>query len=180
MAIESEFSEISGRVFASRPERRDPERGQDLEYPISISFNESFQGRQDRITVLRKEACSSCKGGGQAPGTPEVACEACSGSGKTTRTKGHLQFAVTCGDCGGSGRSITLCQSCGGEGRTARTETLDVELPAGMATGSRVRIPGKGDAGRFGGPAGDLYVVVSVANIHSLNGWATTFIAAFL
>src|SRR5438093_13483995 len=68
---QSEFSEIFGRVFGSRPERRDPERGQDLEYPISISFNESFQGRQDRITVLRREACSSCKGGGQAPGTRE-------------------------------------------------------------------------------------------------------------
>jgi molecular chaperone DnaJ len=159
----SEFGEFFGQAFGKRAERRDPDRGQDLEYQISISFNESIRGRRARINVLRKHLCATCNGSGQAPGTRETACEGCEGSGKTTRSKGHLQFAVTCGDCGGSGRAITGCRECGAEGRVSGTEVLDVELPAGVTTGSRIRIPGKGDAGRFGGPAGDLFVVVSAA-----------------
>ena len=159
----SEFSEIFGQVFGHRVERRDPERGPDLEYPISIGFDESIRGRHATIGVLRQGACGTCNGAGQAAGSRENACAVCGGTGKTTRAKGHLQFAVTCGDCGGSGRSITPCRDCGGEGRFPGTETLDIDLPAGMATGSRIRVPGKGDAGRFGGPAGDLYVVVNVA-----------------
>jgi molecular chaperone DnaJ len=159
----SEFSEIFGQAFGKRAERRDPTRGPDLEYQISISFDESIRGRQARVSVLRKHECETCGGSGQAAGTYEKACEGCAGTGKTKRAKGHLQFAVTCGDCGGSGRSITACLQCSGEGRIAGTAVLDIELPAGVTTGSRIRIPGKGDAGRFGGPAGDLFVVVNAA-----------------
>ena len=159
----SEFSEILGQVFGKRAERREPERGQDLEYQISIGFDESISGRHAGISVLRMDACRNCNGVGQAPGSRENACVGCGGTGKTTRTKGHLQFAVACGDCGGSGRSITLCRDCGGDGRVSVTEALEVELPAGVAAGSRIRVPGKGNAGRFGGPAGDLYLVVNVA-----------------
>src|SRR5436190_1461509 len=97
-----------------RAERRDPERGHDVEYPISISFDESIRGRRARISALRKAECEACSGSGRATGTRETACEGCSGTGKTARTKGHLQFAVTCGDCGGSGRSFTSCRDCGG------------------------------------------------------------------
>jgi molecular chaperone DnaJ len=78
------------------------------------------------------------------------------------RFKGHLQFAVTCVDCSGTGRSVTQCSDCGGEGRIAQTEVLKVNLPAGVATGSRVRVIGEGNAGRFGGQAGDLYIAVNV------------------
>jgi molecular chaperone DnaJ len=158
----SEFGEIFGQVFGNRPERRDPERGQDLEYQISISFDESIRGRKASISVLRKRVCGGCNGIGQAPGSSNSTCAGCNGAGKTTRTKGHLQFAVTCGNCRGSGRAITLCKDCGGEGRVPGKENLEVELPAGVATGSRIRIPGKGDAGRFGGPSSDLYVLVNV------------------
>jgi len=156
-----DFSEIFSQ--ARRPERRDPQRGQDLEHPISISFEESIRGRTARVSVARMDACGTCNGTGQAPGSRESVCPECLGIGKTTRTKGHLQFAVTCGDCGGTGRSVTPCRDCGGEGRGSRTEVLDVNLPPGVASGSRVRVPGKGNAGRYGGPAGDLYVVVTVA-----------------
>src|SRR5438552_2605675 len=159
----SEFSEIFGHVFGNRAERRDPERGQDLEYPISIRFDESISGRRANISVVHMGACGTCSGIGQAPGSHESVCAGCASTGKTTRTKGHLQFAVTCGDCGGSGRSITPCIGCAGDGRISITETLDIELPAGVTIGSRIRVPGKGNAGRFGGPAGDLYVVVNVA-----------------
>src|SRR5207253_3657379 len=118
----SDFGEIFGQAFGKRAERRDPERGPDLEYQMSISFEEAIAGRRARINVLRKSECSTCSGSGQAPGTRETVCDGCSGTGKTTRAKGHLQFAVTCGDCGGSGRSITACPGCGGEGRTSRTD----------------------------------------------------------
>ena len=157
----SEFSDIFGigRLAA----RRDPSRGQDLEYPVSISFEESIAGRQTRITITRMDACPICGGTGQAVGSQERVCSTCNGTAKTTRTKGHLQFSVTCPDCGGTGRSFIPCNDCGGEGRSSRTQNMLVDLPPGIATGSRVRIPGKGDAGRFGGPAGDLYIIINVA-----------------
>jgi molecular chaperone DnaJ len=160
---QSEFSEIFSHVFAGRASRRQPERGQDLEYQILISFEESLRGRNATINVLRKHGCESCGGSGQAPGSHEWPCAGCNGAGKTTRSKGHLQFAVTCMDCGGSGRSITLCVRCNGEGCIPATESLEIALPAGVNTGSRIRVPGKGNAGRFGGAAGDLYIVVSAA-----------------
>jgi molecular chaperone DnaJ len=162
-ASHSEFGEIFGHMFAGRPIRRHPEPGQDLEYQISISFEESLRGRRMGITLRRLHVCEACGGSGLAPGVREAVCPGCGGAGKATRTKGHLQFAVTCAECGGSGKAITPCIDCSGEGRVSGLEALDVVLPPGMSSGSRVRIPGKGDAGRFGAPGGDLYVVVNVA-----------------
>ena len=159
----AEFSEIFGHVFAGRAVRRHPERGQDLEYQVSISFDESLRGRSTAIGVVRCRVCGACQGSGQAPGSRDAACVTCGGTGKTTRSKGHLQFSVTCGDCGGSGRFVNPCPECRGEGRVPGTDNLEVALPAGVSTGSRIRVPDKGDAGRFGGPAGDLYIIINVA-----------------
>jgi molecular chaperone DnaJ len=158
----SNNSELDDIFGASRGRNvRDPERGQDLEHPILIGFHESLRGTKARISVTRLHPCGTCSGTGQVPGSRETACSACAGSGRTIRTKGHLQFSVTCGDCGGSGHMITPCMDCRGEGRVPGGEKLDVEVPPGAGTGTRIRIPAKGDAGRFGGPAGDLYVVIS-------------------
>jgi len=157
---DSNFSDLFSHLGPSP--RREPQRGQDLEYPVSITFEESIRGRKARISLVRMDGCGTCNGTGQQPGSRESACNGCGGTGKTIFTKGHLQFTVTCGDCGGTGRSINLCRSCRGDGRASRSETLDVDLPPGVATGSRIRLSGKGDSGRFGGPAGDLYVVVRV------------------
>ncbi len=159
----SQFSDIFSQFFARQAMRRDPEHGQDLEYPISISFDDSIRGLTARISVLRQFVCGACTGGGQAKATRESLCRICGGAGKTTKSKGHLQFSVTCGECGGSGRSVAFCHACNGEGRVPGSETLEVQLPPGVTTGSRIRISGKGDAGRFGGSAGDLYVVVNAA-----------------
>jgi molecular chaperone DnaJ len=156
-----DYSDIFRNV--KRADRREPERGADLEYSISIGFEDSIKGRLNDISVTRMDPCDSCEGTGQFPGSRETTCTGCRGTGKTTRTKGHLQFSLTCGDCGGTGRLVTPCNSCSGEGRRQRAEVMKVELPAGVMTGSRVRFAGKGDAGRFGGSAGDLYVVVRVA-----------------
>jgi molecular chaperone DnaJ len=159
------FSEIFGHADR-RQHSRNAERGQDLEYPTAISFEESIRGVNSTISVSRLYACPACNGRGQAPGSRETACTPCGGTGKTTRIKGHLQFAVTCADCGGSGRAIIPCSDCRGEGSISGTESVDVTVPAGATTGTRIRIPGKGNAGRFGGPAGDLYILVS-AGRHS-------------
>jgi molecular chaperone DnaJ len=156
----SGFGEIFDQVFGSRPERREPEPGQDLEHHISIGFDESIRGRKQSITILRNIPCGSCSGTGRVPGSRDRVCTGCNGGGKTIRTKGHLQFAVPCADCSGSGRVVMLCQDCGGEGRLPEREDLEIEVPAGVAAGSRIRVLGKGDAGRFGGPTGDLYVLV--------------------
>jgi molecular chaperone DnaJ len=156
-----DFSDIFPHTNSA--ERRDPERGQDLEHAVSISFEESLNGRATDIGIVRMGTCATCKGSGQEPGSRENLCISCAGTGKTTRAKGHLQFAVTCADCGGNGRTIIACTDCRGDGRVSHTEKVAVELPAGATTGSRVFVPGKGNAGRFGGPAGDLYVLVRVA-----------------
>jgi molecular chaperone DnaJ len=155
-----DFSDVFGRP--NHVQRRDPERGEDLEHAVSIGFEEALAGRKAHINVVRMAECSSCGGTGQARGSREAACPGCTGTGKSIRTKGHLRFSVTCSDCGGTGRYVTLCRDCAGEGRGSRSERIDLDLPAGVASGSRVRVPGKGNAGRFGGPAGDLYVVVGV------------------
>src|ERR1043165_410034 len=160
---DSQLDEIFGRA-SGRRNVRDPERGQDLEHPILIGFQESIRGTKARISVTRLHPCGTCNGTGQIPGSRETACPACAGSGKAIRTKGHLQFSVTCGNCGGVGHVIAPCMECRAEGRVPGAETLDVEVPPGAGTGTRIRIPGKGDAGRFGGPAGDLYVVINAAN----------------
>jgi molecular chaperone DnaJ len=114
------------------------------------------------ISVTRQRLCDVCGGSGQANGSRESACTGCGGKGKTTHTKGHLQFAFTCAECGGSGRLVAYCRHCGGGGRIPGSEDLEVELPAGVNSGSRIRIAGMGHAGRFGGPTGDLYVIVNV------------------
>ena len=156
----AEFREIFEQI-SNRHTARNPERGADVEYPISISFEESVRGLNTKISITRMHSCPTCIGTGQAPGSHEVACAQCGGSGRTIRMKGHLQFSVSCGDCGGAGRMIAPCPECRAEGRVRAAERLDVQVPPGVSTGTRMRIPGKGDAGLFGGPSGDLYVVIS-------------------
>jgi molecular chaperone DnaJ len=160
----SDFGDFLGQVLGRRRERRDPQRGQDLEYQVSISFDESIRGRDAWIHLVRKHPCGSCNGVGQEPVSIEEPCLGCGGTGRTTTAKGHLRFAVTCADCGGSGRLVALCHACAGESRVSADQALQVTLPPGVSTGTRIRVPSHGDAGRFGGPAGDLYVVVHVGD----------------
>src|SRR5215831_1543436 len=97
----ADFGEFFSQVFRHRRERRGPERGEDLEYQISIGFYDSLRGRNASISLQRKQSCADCNGYGQDPGVREQTCAACGGGGKAIRAKGHLQFAVTCADCGG-------------------------------------------------------------------------------
>jgi|SRR5579862_179842 molecular chaperone DnaJ len=137
------------------------EPGSDLEYQIEISFAEAMRGASKRVTITRLDRCPDCKGRGSV-GTAQ-ACTACNGTGHVTEVSGKMRFQVPCSRCGGTGKIGTICRTCGGEGRVRRPETLEVRIPPGAHTGSRVRVAGRGNVGTDGGPAGDLYFIIQVA-----------------
>jgi molecular chaperone DnaJ len=136
------------------------EPGGDLEYQIEIDFWDAVRGAVKKIPITRLETCETCHGTG-AVGSPQT-CTACGGTGTIQQAAGKMRFNVPCTRCGGTGKLRTVCKTCGGEGRVRRMETIDVRIPAGVASGSRVRVPGKGSAGTMGAPAGDLYLRVEV------------------
>ena len=153
------FSQIfHGGAAAEAPSGAEP--ASDLEYQIEISFWEAVQGTVKKLTIARLDTCTECGGTG-AVGAPQ-ACPACSGTGHVTQTSGRMRFNLTCTRCGGTGRVRNLCRVCGGDGRVRRAETLDVRIPAGVQTGSRVRVAGRGNAGAGGSPPGDLYIITAV------------------
>jgi molecular chaperone DnaJ len=143
------------------PPRPMPKRGDDIEMPLALSFEESVKGLTTNITVNRSEQCSRCNGAGDAGG-PLVVCATCSGSGQVQRAGGRLRFAQECPDCGGAGKRRSPCAVCHGKGTTPKVEQVKVRIPAGVDTGSRVRIVGKGEGGRLGAPAGDLFIITNV------------------
>jgi molecular chaperone DnaJ len=162
----SPLSDVLGSFFTRQASRLEVERGQDLEYPVSISFEDSIRGCKITLNMFRKVTCALCNGSGRGATPRQGSCSACGGTGKKSRLRGHLDFTISCNECGGAGRMAAVCGACGGEGCVSRPDTMELEAPAGVSTGSRVRYPGKGDAGVLGGPAGDLYLVTNVAPHH--------------
>jgi molecular chaperone DnaJ len=160
---QSPVGEAFAHFFSRQAARRDPERGQDLEYQISIAFSDSISGVKTRISVQRRQTCQECQGMGRASAKRSDVCTACAGNGTVTRLRGRLQFLAPCEDCSGTGKIVTDCPECGGDGRVLRNDIMEVDIPAGVAAGSRIRFPGSGDAGRYGGMNGDLYVITNVA-----------------
>lgn len=142
-----------------------PQRGQDLEVPIVLTFEESINGLTTHINVRRNEACGQCQGTGESSErtSNQISCTTCSGTGKVSTGTGFLSFDQDCSDCRGTGLRRRPCSACRGSRITVRTETVKVPIPAGVNTGSRVRISGKGHAGLYGGPAGDLFIVPNVS-----------------
>ncbi|MFI5059325.1 MAG: molecular chaperone DnaJ [Candidatus Acidiferrales bacterium] len=136
------------------------EPGSDLEYQIEIDFWEAVRGAVKKLSITRLDSCENCRGTG-AVGSPQT-CTTCGGTGSIQQAAGKMRFNVPCTRCGGTGKLRTACKSCGGEGRVRRTETIDVRIPAGVVNGGRVRVPGKGNAGTMGAPAGDLYLRAEV------------------
>jgi molecular chaperone DnaJ len=157
------FRDLFGQFFGGRggaaiePEE---EPGGDLEYQIEIDFWDAVRGAVKKLQITRMDACETCHGTG-AIGTPQT-CPTCNGTGSIQQTAGKMRFNVPCNRCGGTGKLRTACKTCGGEGRVRRTETIEVRIPVGVANGGRVRVPGKGNAGTMGAPAGDLYLRVVV------------------
>jgi chaperone protein DnaJ len=152
------FSELFGgaKGGARPPQSSQPERGTDVEYPLPINFEEAVRGMTTNVTYTRTEPCAKCDGKGT--GRTSVQCPACNGTGHPPRNQ-----SAACPTCGGVGRRPAPCDACRGRGVTEQRETINVKIPAGVDTGSRVRIAGKGNAGKRGGQRGDLYIVTKVA-----------------
>ena len=159
------FRELFSQIFSRSNEnvREEPEetRGRDLEHHMHLGFWDAIRGTQVRVTVNRNEACPACKGTGAGKGASTV-CSSCDGTGRVDRHSGAMRFSGPCPDCGGTGKRRPDCPNCAGKGYVVRPETFEVRIPAGVDQGSRVRVPGKGNAGRNGGPPGDLYIVTDV------------------
>lgn len=155
------FGGGGGRTAQPEPPRPMPKKGRDIEMPLSMSFEEAFTGLTRNITVNRSEQCSRCQGAGDTGG-PVVTCPTCKGSGQVMKTGGRLQFSQACPDCEGTGRRREPCSLCNGKGTTPKTEQVKIKIPAGVDTGSRVRVPKKGHGGRLGAEPGDLYILTNV------------------
>jgi molecular chaperone DnaJ len=152
-----------GDLFGGRRRRSGPQRGSDLRYDLEISFEESATGVETTIQIPREETCETCKGSGAAAGTSPETCSQCRGSGQLRYQQGFLTVARPCPNCRGTGKTIAKpCQTCRGAGRIGKERKLAVKIPAGIATGQRLRLYGEGEHGSAGGPPGDLYVVVHV------------------
>jgi molecular chaperone DnaJ len=164
----SGFEDIFGGLgdifgFGGGSRRAGPQRGADLRYDLEIKFEQAAKGVETNIQIPRHETCESCKGNGAAPGTSPSTCPQCRGTGQLRYQQGFFTVARTCGQCRGAGKVIAKpCPDCRGNGTVEQTRKLTVKIPAGIATGQRLRLAGEGEAGSLGGPPGDLYVVIFV------------------
>ncbi|MCU4182951.1 molecular chaperone DnaJ [Acidiferrimicrobium sp. IK] len=165
-----DLSDLIGNIFnrgasrAGRPRAggpTGPQRGADLETGLHLSFLDAVNGVTTTVNVTSDVACHTCHGTGAAPGTSPVVCSVCGGRGLVNENQGMFSFSQPCQACGGTGMRIeTPCPTCHGAGVEHRARQVKVRIPAGVTDGQRIRVKGRGGAGRAGGPAGDLYVVV--------------------
>jgi len=152
------FSEIFGNIRSQTQTKKQPERGADIEQALAISFEDAVRGLTTKVTLTRNESCSSCEGTGEGKGE-QTTCSSCKGTGQTT---GRFGGSGRCSQCAGKGKVAPPCSACRGRGVTAKEQTIQIRVPAGVATGSRVKVPGKGHAGMRSAAAGDLYIVTNV------------------
>jgi molecular chaperone DnaJ len=155
------FKDIFSGIFGGQRggvSQEGPEPGADLEYQVNVPFWTAIRGGVMRLNITRRDSCANCHGQGSidAPGK----CPECGGTGQVTQTGGRMKFNTPCPRCHGSGTNISTCPNCRGEGSVERTEPLEVRIKAGTRDGQRIRIPGKGNAGSRGGPAGDMYAII--------------------
>ncbi len=166
----SGFEDLFGSLFdledlfgGRRPRRARAERGTDLRYELEIAFEEAASGLETKIKIPRAETCSSCHGSGSRNGSQPTACPACAGRGQVRYSQGFFTVSRTCPQCGGAGQvNRNPCPDCRGEGHVRREKVLGIKIPPGVDDGTRLRMSGEGEAGRHGGPPGDLYVVLRV------------------
>ena len=161
------FKDIFGDIFTGGGQsesraRPQMQRGADIELPISLTFEEAINGINKTVTLRRHDLCAKCNGSGESNG-PLISCPTCQGTGKVSGGGGFFSFDQTCQDCRGSGKKRPPCNECHGKGTIPKTETVSFRIPAGVDTGSRVRVAGKGESGRRGMPTGDLFVITNVA-----------------
>ena len=165
-----DLSDIFSQFFGEQRVHRSsagPERGMDLRYDLEIDFLEAINGCTKQITIQSHEDCKVCKGSGAKPGSKLKNCKSCNGLGEVRMVKesffGHITQITTCPSCHGSGKIVEHpCTECNGKGQELTKKTIDVKVPCGVDDGARLRWGGKGEAGRKGGPPGDLYVIINV------------------
>ena len=164
--FEDIFGDIFGEFFGGSPRGRGrarAQRGDDLRYNLEISFENAAFGTEQKIKIPRHGPCDECEGTGAEKGTSPQTCPGCKGSGQMAFQQGFFTVSRTCSQCGGQGRVISHpCRACGGAGLTRKFHTINVKIPAGVDTGSRLKLRGEGENGARGGPPGDLYVVMIV------------------
>ncbi|MPZ43536.1 MAG: molecular chaperone DnaJ [Betaproteobacteria bacterium] len=157
------FGDIFGDIFGGG-RRSNVYRGADLRYNLEISLEEAARGTETKIRIPALEECETCHGTGAKPGTQPVSCPTCGGVGQVRMQQGFFSIQQTCPKCHGSGRVVpTPCGTCHGAGRVKKHKTLSVKIPSGVDEGDRIRLSGEGEAGTNGGPPGDLYVVMHIA-----------------
>jgi len=171
-SIFEEFQDILGDLFGfdevlgggrRRGGRQRGQRGADLRYDMSLTFEEAATGVNTKIRIARHEACEACKGTGAKPGSGTSTCSTCKGHGQLAYQQGFFSITRTCPACQGAGQVIRdTCVTCRGQGRIERERTLDVGIPAGVDSGTRLRMTNQGEPGTNGGPTGDLYIFLEV------------------
>ena len=160
------FGDLFGEMFnmgGGQQRATRQRRGEDLRYDLTIDFEDAVFGAETEIRIRRRESCETCHGTGSASGKGPSTCPQCQGRGQLRYQQGFFSVARTCSACGGAGSIVTdPCSVCRGETRVAKEIRLNVKVPPGVEEGTRIRYGGEGDAGRSGGPGGDLYVVLSI------------------
>ncbi len=161
--FEDLFGDFMGRGGGGGGGRSRAQRGSDLRYNLRVSLEEAFAGVQKTINVPTSVACDSCRGTGAEGGSEPTTCPTCSGMGKVRAQQGFFTVERTCPTCSGAGQIVkNPCKSCHGHGRIEKERALSVNIPAGVETGTRIRLAGEGEAGLRGGPTGDLYIFIEV------------------
>lgn len=162
------FGDLFGDFFGQRGGRRGPHAGRDLQVQLEIDLEEAFRGTHKSINIPREELCGECGGAGSRRGTQPAACRRCNGQGVVVANQGFFRVQQTCRACGGRGAVITdPCPACHGNGRVVVQRSIDVAIPPGVDTGTRIRLGGEGEAGDPGAPRGDLYCHIRVRD-HAL------------
>ncbi len=161
--IFSEFFGNAGGGAYGGGRRGGVRRGADLRYNLEISLEDAALGKEARIEIPRQESCDDCSGSGAKKGTQPQTCNVCGGAGQVRRTQGFFSVTTSCPRCQGRGVVITeACPTCRGQGLTEKRRTLNIKIPPGVESGSRLKVSGEGEAGPGGGPHGDLYVVTHI------------------
>ena len=166
-AFSDVFDDLFGDFMGGRGDpggaRGRAARGSDLRYNLRVTLEDAFSGLQKTINVPTSVTCTSCAGSGAEGGAEPTTCPTCSGMGKVRAQQGFFTVERTCPTCSGLGQTIqNPCKKCGGQGRTHKDRALSVNIPAGVETGTRIRLAGEGEAGMRGGPSGDLYIFIEV------------------
>ena len=157
------FEEFFGGGFGGQSRQRGPQRGNDLRYNMSISLQEAYSGKKSQIRIPSYEGCDLCSATGSADKSGPSTCSTCGGQGKVRSTQGFFSIERPCPTCGGEGSSIkNPCLKCSGTGQVKKQKTISVTIPAGVDTGTRIRISGEGEPGERGAGNGDLYIFVEV------------------